>query len=75
MEIDFLAQKGIRMYYIQVCDDYSSEDARTREIKPYIALNDQIQKIVVINKPIKECRDKDGFTIIGAVEFMLRFIQ
>lgn len=75
MEIDFLAQKGIRMYYIQVCDDYSSEDKRTREIKPYIALNDQIQKIVVINIPIKECRDKDGFTIIGAVEFMLRFIQ
>lgn len=75
LEVDFLATKGNRMYYIQVCDDFSSSTTKMREIKPYIALNDQIQKIVVINKPIKEFRDDKGFTIIGVCDFLLRFIK
>ena len=75
LEINFLAVKGTRMYYIQVCDDYSSELTRNREIKPYIALNDQIQKIVVVNKQIKEFRDEHGCTIIGICDFLLRFIK
>ena len=75
LEVDFLAVKGNRMYYIQVCDDYSSEQTKNRELKPYMALNDQIQKIVVINKPIKEFRDENGYTIIGVCDFLLRFIK
>lgn len=75
LEIDFLAVKGTRMYYIQVCDNYSDAKTRSREIKPYIALNDQIQKIVVINSPLRETRDEEGFTIIGACDFLLRFIK
>ena len=74
-EIDFLATKGNRMYYIQVASDISSEETRSREIKPYISLNDQIQKIIVINKPINETRDLNGFTIIGITDFLLRFIK
>ena len=75
LEIDFLATKGNRMYYIQVCYNYSNDATIKREIKPYISLNDQIQKIIVINKSIGEHRDEYGFTIIGAVDFMLRFIK
>ena len=74
-EIDFLATKGNRMYYIQVASDIGSEETRNREIKPYISLNDQIQKIIVINKPINETRDLNGFTIIGITDFLLRFIK
>ena len=74
-EIDFLATKGNRMYYIQVASDINSEETRNREIKPYISLNDQIQKIIVINKPINETRDLNGFTIIGITDFLLRFIK
>ena len=74
-EIDFLAIKGNRMYYIQVASDISNEETKNRELKPYISLNDQIQKIVVINKPINEMRDNNGFTIIGITDFLLRFIK
>lgn len=74
-EIDFLASKGNRIYYIQVAADISNEDTKNREIKPFISLNDQIQKIIVINKPINEVRDKNGFTIIGISDFLLRFIK
>lgn len=75
LEIDFLAEKGTRKYYIQVCNDLYSEKIMNREIKPYIALNDQITKIVVINRPIKEYREENGFTIIGLTEFLLRYIK
>ena len=74
-EIDFLAIKGNRMYYIQVASDISNEETKNRELKPYISLNDQIQKIVVINKPINEMRDNNGFTFIGITDFLLRFIK
>jgi len=74
-EIDFLATKGTRMYYIQVASDISNEETRNRELKPYISLNDQIQKIIVINRPINETRDINGFTVIGIVDFLLRFIK
>ena len=74
-EVDFYAQKGIRAYYIQVTTDMSDENTRKREIRPYILLNDQIQKIIVVNRPIKESRDEKGFTIIGVTDFLLRFIK
>ena len=74
-EVDFYATKGIRSYYIQVTADISNETTQEREIRPYILLNDQIQKVIVVNKPIKETRDERGFTIIGITDFLLRFIK
>ena len=74
-EIDFFAVKNQRMYYIQVASDISDPKTKQREQKPYIALNDQIQKIIVINKPINETRDDMGFTVIGTADFLLRFIK
>ena len=38
-------------------------------------VGNRIYKIIVINSPISEMRDENGFTIIGASDFMLRFIK
>ena len=73
-EVDFFARKENRQYYIQVTADISNAKARTREFRPYLMLNDQIQKIVVVNKPINESLDDNGFTVIGVADFLLRFI-
>lgn len=73
-EVDFFARKENRQYYIQVTADISNAKARTRELRPYLMLNDQIQKIVVVNKPINESLDDNGFTVIGVSDFLLRFI-
>lgn len=75
LEVDFLATKGLKKYYIQVCDDFTNSETIKREIKPYISLNDQIIKIVVVNKPIVEHLDENGYTIIGITDFLLRFIK
>ncbi len=74
-EIDFYALKGLRAYYIQVTADISNAETRAREIRPYMILNDQIQKIIVINRPIRESRDENGFTVIGVTDFLLNFIK
>lgn len=74
-EVDFFARRGPRQYYIQVTSDITNAETRSRELRPYMMLNDNVQKIVVINKPINECLDESGFTIIGAADFLLRFIK
>ncbi len=74
-EVDFFAKKGTRRYYIQVSADISNAATRAREERPFIMLNDQIQKIIVINKPVNESLDENGFTVIGAADFLLRFIK
>ena len=38
-------------------------------------LHDQVRKIIVINKPIAESLDENGYTIIGIADFLLRFIK
>ncbi|MCR5625033.1 MAG: ATP-binding protein [Lachnospiraceae bacterium] len=73
-EVDFFATKGIKKYYIQVCSDISNAETRAREIRPYILLNDEIRKIIVINKPVRESLDEKGFTIIGITDFLLKYI-
>ena len=74
-EIDFIAKRGAKKYYIQVCNDISSLETKNREIRPFIAINDSFQKILVINKPLEETIDSNGFIIIGIADFLLRFIK
>ena len=74
-EIDFIAKKGAKKYYIQVSNEISSSETKNREIRPFIAVNDSFQKILVINRPLEETIDNNGFIIIGIADFLLRFIK
>ena len=74
-EIDFLARRGSRVFYVQTSLDFSNEETKKRELKPFIALNDQIQKVLVVNKPFDESLNENGFIIIGVTDFLLRFIK
>ena len=73
--MDFYATKGLRSLYIQVTADISNAETREREIRPYFKLNDQVLKLLVVNKPIKETMDENGFTIIGIADFLIRYIK
>ena len=42
-----------KKYYMQVCNDITNLETRTRELRPFIALNDSILKILVVNKPLE----------------------
>ena len=73
--MDFYATKGLRLLYIQVTADIANADTREREIRPYLKLNDQVQKILVVNRPIGETLDENGFSIIGIADFLLSYIR
>ena len=36
----------------------------------FIVLNDSFQKIIVINRPLEEFLDSNGFVIIGIADFL-----
>ena len=74
-EIDFLAKKEQRYYDIQVTADLSDARTREKELRPFFLLNDQAEKIHIVNKPIRETRDENGFTLIGMKDILLRFIN
>ena len=74
-EIYFIAKKNSKKYYIQVCTDLSSKEVKNREIRPFKAINDSFQKIIVLNKPIEESYDENGIVIIGISDFLLKFIK
>lgn len=74
-EIDFIARKGNRQYYIQVSADVLTQETKNREIRSFLKTNNSIQKVLVVNRPIHETTDENGFTIIGATDFMLDFIK
>ena len=70
-EIDFMAVKGNMRMYLQIADNISESKTKNRETRPFLLLNDQIKKVIVINRPVKESLDENGFTIIGVVDFLL----
>ncbi len=70
-EVDFMATKGRETIYLQITDNLSDAQTKKREVRPFILLNDQIKKIIVINRPLKETKDENGFTIIGITDFLL----
>ncbi len=69
------AVRGNKRLYVQVCADISNTSTRNREIRPYLALRDEITKLLVINRPVRETIDENGFTIIGATDFLLGYIK
>ena len=74
-EVDFFAKRGTNLFYIQVCASISDMATRKREVRPFLFLNDQVRKIIVTNQNLSESLDENGFIIIGAVDFLLRFIK
>ena len=74
-EIDFYAKKDNRLYYIQACADISDTRTKNREVKAFNHLSDPIERILVVNRPIPETRDENGYTIISLTDFLLEYIK
>lgn len=70
-EIDFMASKGRKKMYLQIADNISTSETKKREIRPFVLLNNQIKKILLVNRPIKIQQDENGFTVAGVAEFLL----
>ena len=70
-EIDFIATKGNRKYYIQSAFSIPSEEKATAELKPLSMTGDSFPKIVVRHDVGKSWYDDNGILNVNIIDFLL----
>lgn len=71
LEIDFIANKGDKKYYIQSAFEMSSSEKIIQEKKSLTKLKDFFKRIVVVKDDIKPRTDEQGIVTIGIFDFLL----
>lgn len=71
LEIDFVANKGSKKYYIQSALTVADEEKREQEISSLKRIGDSFKKIVVVKDNIIPWHDDDGILYIGVEQFLL----
>ena len=70
-EIDFIAKKGSKKYYIQSALSMDDEAKEKNELRPLKAINDSFKKIVVSKTYGKSWTDENGILRINLIDFLL----
>ena len=70
-EVDFVANKGSRRYYIQSAFAIPDEEKREQEIRSLVKIQDSFRKIVVVREDIAPWHDDNGILYIGIKQFLL----
>ena len=71
LEIDFIANKGSKKYYVQSALTVADEEKREQEIRSLKRVGDSFKKIVVVKDNIIPWHDDDGILYIGIKQFLL----
>ena len=71
LEIDFVANKGSRRYYIQSAFMLPDEQKQQQEERPLLRVNDSFKKIIVVRDNILLRRDDNGIVTMGLRQFLL----
>lgn len=70
-EIDFIANKGSRRYYIQSALSVSDEEKRNQEKTSLINVGDSFKKIIIVKDIINPWHDNDGILTMSIFDFLL----
>ncbi len=70
-EIDFVAAKGNKRYYIQSALSMNDETKEKAELRPLKAVDDSFRKIVVSKSYGKSWNDENGILRINLTDFLL----
>lgn len=71
LEIDFVANKGSKRYYVQSALTVSDEEKRKQEINSLKRVGDSFKKIVVVKDNILPWHDDNGILYVGIEHFLL----
>ena len=71
LEIDFVANKGSKKYYIQSALSMADPAKAAQETRPLLAVNDFFRKIIVSKTSMKPWYDEKGVLHIGLYDFLL----
>jgi predicted ATPase (AAA+ superfamily) len=70
-EVDFIANRGSKKYYIQSALSLPSSEKENQEKRSLLEIKDSFKKIIVIKDDIKPRRDENGIVMIGLWNFLL----
>ena len=71
LEVDFVANKGSKRYYVQSVLSVEDESKRLQEINSLVRVSDSFKKIVVVRDNIMPWHDENGILYIGIEDFLL----
>jgi predicted AAA+ superfamily ATPase len=71
LEVDFIATKGNRKYYVQSAFSISDSDKAKQEERPLLSIGDSFKKVIVVRENIKARRNEAGIMTIGIYNFLL----
>ncbi|MCK9235287.1 MAG: ATP-binding protein [Acholeplasmataceae bacterium] len=71
LEIDFIANKSDKRYYIQSAYQMPTEEKRNQEIRPFRAVDDSFKKILIVRNDFAPIfNDENGILHIGLLDFL-----
>ena len=70
LEVDFVANKGSKRYYIQSAWRIPDEEKLQQETRSLNAISDSFKKIVVTGENIRLKRDENGIVTIPIIQFL-----
>ena len=70
LEVDFVANKGSKRYYIQSAWRIPDEEKLQQETRSLNAISDSFKKIVVTGENIRLKRDENGIATIPIIQFL-----
>ena len=71
LEIDFVANRGSKKYYIQSAYEMPTEEKLRQEKRSLIKVGDSFKKIVVVKDNIRPQTDEEGIVTMGLINFLL----
>lgn len=71
LEVDFVANKGSKRYYIQSAFSIDGEEKRRQEINSLLRVPDSFRKIVIVRDDIIPWHDENGILYVGIEQFLL----
>ena len=71
LEVDFIANKGSKKYYIQSAYSLATEKKIKQEKNSLLNINDSFKKIIIVKDVIKPQRDESGIVSISLYDFLL----
>lgn len=70
-EIDFVATRGSRKYYLQSAFVMNSPEKMLQEQNSLIHVNDHFKKMIIVKDNIKPRRNEQGIVTMGIINFLL----
>lgn len=72
LEIDFVANRGSRRYYIQSAFSMPTEEKQRQEKMSLLQVKDSFKKIILVRDVMNVMRDENGITTMSVYDFLLK---